>query len=202
MTSPPPLERRPTRAELAAYDGATVDDLLADPLRLLFVGINPGLWTAAVNAHFARPGNRFWPALHRAGITSHVVDASAGLTAADRRVLAEAGVGISNIAPVATARADQLSAAQLSEGGDRLRRLVAERAPRVVAVLGVTAYRQAFGRRQAAIGRQDDDFEGAELWVLGNPSGLNAHETVETLATWYRRAAQAAGVALLDVGPD
>nr|WP_249419841.1 mismatch-specific DNA-glycosylase [Rhabdothermincola salaria] len=175
---------------------------MADPLRLLFVGINPGLWTAAVNAHFARPGNRFWPALHRAGITSHVVDASAGLTAADRRVLAEAGVGISNIAPVATARADQLSAAQLSEGGDRLRRLVAERAPRVVAVLGVTAYRQAFGRRQAAIGRQDDDFEGAELWVLGNPSGLNAHETVETLATWYRRAAQAAGVALLDVGPD
>ena len=175
MTSPSPLQRRPTRSELPTYEGATVDDLMADPLRLLFVGINPGLWTAAVNAHFARPGNRFWPALHRAGITPHVIDASEGLADADRRLLTEAGVGISNIAPVATARADQLTSAQLTEGGTRLRRLVRARTPAVVAVLGVTAFRQAFGRRQAAIGRQDDDFEGAELWVLGNPSGLNAH---------------------------
>ena len=203
MTSrpPAPLRRRPTRSELGAYEGATVDDLLADPLRLLFVGINPGLWTAAVNAHFARPGNRFWPALHRAGITPHVIDATEGLADADRRLLADAGVGISNIAPIATARADQLTAVQLTEGGARLRELVADRAPVVVAVLGVTAYRQAFGRRQAAIGRQDEDFEGAELWVLGNPSGLNAHETVDSLAVWSRRSAEAAGVPGLGAAP-
>ncbi|HEY6531541.1 MAG TPA: uracil-DNA glycosylase family protein, partial [Acidimicrobiales bacterium] len=96
---------RPTKDELATFQGATVDDLVADPLRLLFVGINPGLWTAAVNAHFARPGNRFWPALHRAGITSRAVDASLGLPDEDARELAAAGVGITNIVAIATARA-------------------------------------------------------------------------------------------------
>src|SRR5882757_1478977 len=98
-----------TRAELAVFNGAAVDDLIDDRVRLLFVGINPGLWTAAVNAHFARPGNRFWPALHRAGITSRSVDASLGLTEADAAELAAAGIGITNIVPVATARAAQLS---------------------------------------------------------------------------------------------
>jgi double-stranded uracil-DNA glycosylase len=187
---------RPTRAELEACQGMTVDDVLPSPLRLLFVGINPGLWTAAVNAHFARPGNRFWPALHRAGITSEPVDASLGLPDRARRELAIAGIGISNIVPVATARADELSAAQLRAGGERLRALVAERRPPVVAVLGVTAFRQAFGRRDIAIGPSEDRFEGAELWVLPNPSGLNAHETVDSLAGWYRRAAEAAGIEL------
>lgn len=194
MSGPTPLGRRPTSEELARFEGATVDDLGADPLRLLFVGINPGLWTAAVNAHFARPGNRFWPALHRAGITPHEIDASGGLSEDDRALLSRAGVGITNIVEVATARADQLTGDQLAAGGDRLRQLVRAARPGVVAVLGVTAYRRAFGRRGAGIGRQDEPLEGAELWVLGNPSGLNAHETVDSLASWYRRAAEAAGV--------
>ena len=100
------------------------------------------------------------------------------------------------LVPVATARADELDAGQLREGGERLRRLVVARQPKVVAMLGVTAFRQAFGRKSAVIGRQEGDFEGAELWVLGNPSGLNAHETVDSLALWYRQAAEAADVLL------
>src|SRR5215207_5936444 len=107
---------RPTRAELERHRGARVDDLVGPGLRLLFVGINPGLWTAAVNAHFARPGNRFWPALHRAGITPHLVDASGGLTEADRTMLLDAGVGITNIVPTATARADELTRDELAAG--------------------------------------------------------------------------------------
>ena len=185
--------RRPTRAELEQFRGATVDDLLPDRLRLLFVGINPGLWTAAVNAHFARPGNRFWPALHRAGITSTEVDASCGLPERSRRELLDAGIGISNICPIATARADELTREQLRAGGEALRSLVRERRPSVVAVLGVTAWRQAFGASGAVIGPAADPFEGAQLWILPNPSGLNAHETVASLADWYRRAAEAAG---------
>ena len=105
-----PISGRPTRDDLAGFNGATVDDLLPEHPKLLVVGINPGLWTAAVNAHFARPGNRFWPALHRAGITSRPVDASEGLPETDRDELLAAGVGITNLVPVATARADELSA--------------------------------------------------------------------------------------------
>ena len=187
---------RPTRAELESFHGCTVDDLLPSPLRLLFVGINPGLWTAAVNAHFARPGNRFWPALHRAGITSELVDASLGLPERAARELAAAGIGISNIVPIATARADELTTSQLRAGGERLRELVRENAPPVVAVLGVTAFRTAFGQRGLQLGRTDELFEGAELWVLPNPSGLNAHETVDSLAQWYRSAAESAGIEL------
>jgi len=187
---------RPNKAELQACQGMTVEDLMPSHPRLLFVGINPGLWTAAVNAHFARPGNRFWPALHRAGITSRLVDASLGLPEADRSELVSKGIGISNIVPIATARADELSMAQLRTGGVELRALVAKRRPSVVAVLGVTAFRQAFGRRDLAIGRSDEEFEGAQLWVLPNPSGLNAHETVDSLAHWYRSAAQSAGIEL------
>lgn len=187
-------QRRPTKDELAGYQGATVDDLDADPLHLLFVGINPGLWTAAVNAHFARPGNRFWPALFRAGITSREVDASLGLPEEDAAELAASGIGITNIVPVATARADELTRAQVEDGGERLRAHVRARSPRVVAVLGVTTFRQAFRRRDVVVGRSDEPFEGAELWVLPNPSGLNAHETVESLAAWYGAAAKAAGV--------
>ncbi|CAB4322508.1 MAG: mismatch-specific DNA-glycosylase [Actinobacteria bacterium] len=187
---------RPNKEELQACHGMTVEDLMPPNLRLLFVGINPGLWTAAVNAHFARPGNRFWPALHRAGITSRLVDASLGLPEAARSELTTAGIGISNIVPIATARADELSTTQLRAGGVELRALVAKRQPSVVAVLGVTAFRQAFGRRDLAVGRSAEDFEGAQLWVLPNPSGLNAHETVDSLADWYRIAAESAGIEL------
>ena len=186
--------RRPTREELASFAGSTVDDLLADPLRLLFVGINPGLWTAAVDAHFARPGNRFWPALHRAGITGEEIDASMGLSPSAREELATAGIGISNVCPIATARADELTTEQLRAGGDALRLLVRRHRPSVVAVLGVTAFRQAFGAKGIAVGHQPDGFEGADLWVLPNPSGLNAHETVDSLAQWYRLAADSAGL--------
>jgi len=189
--------RRPTKAELATFQGLTVDDLLPPNLNLLFVGINPGLWTAAVNAHFARPGNRFWPALYRAGITSVDVDASCGLPDQARSEFESKGIGISNICPIATARADELSKQQLRDGGETLRALVRERKPNVVAILGVTAYRQAFGNAKVAVGPSDHAFEGAELWILPNPSGLNAHETVESLADWYGRAAQAAGISVI-----
>jgi len=197
-TRPFIVGRRPTKEELQEFSGQTVDDLLPTRLKLLFVGINPGLWTAAVNAHFARPGNRFWPALYRAGITSRVIDASCGLGEADRRELARKGIGISNICPIATARADELTKDQLREGGIALRTLVKNTKPNVVAVLGVTAFRQAFGNAKVAVGKVDADFEGAELWVLPNPSGLNAHETIDSLARWYREAARAAGLGLID----
>jgi len=183
-----------TRAELLAHRGATVDDLIGAHLRLLFVGINPGLWTAAAHAHFARPGNRFWPALHAAGITTDLVDASAGMPAAAQAELEAKGVGISNLVPVATARADELTREELRAGGERLVATVARARPKVVAVLGLTAYRHAFARPATVVGRQSCDLAGAELWVLPNPSGLNAHETLASLASAYREAAVAAGV--------
>jgi|SRR4051795_13652835 len=183
-----------SRAELLAHQGARVDDLVGPDVKLLFVGINPGLWTAAANAHFARPGNRFWPALHAAGITRELVDASGGMPDAARDELLAAGVGITNIVPVATARADELTRDELRAGGARLLELVERVRPRVVAVLGVTAYRHAFDLPTTKVGRQPHDLAGAELWVLPNPSGLNAHETMASLATTYREAAVAAGV--------
>ena len=193
--------RRFTRAELESFHGARVDDLLGPGLKLLFVGINPGLWTAAVNAHFARPGNRFWPALQLAGITARRIDASRGLLPADREELLRAGIGISNLVPFATARADELTAAQLHAAVIPLTELVRRTGPTVVAVLGLTAYRQAFGDRKASQGRQASSLAGAELWVLPNPSGLNAHETPVSLAAAYREAAEAAGVPLRSAGP-
>jgi TDG/mug DNA glycosylase family protein len=186
-----------SRAELARYHGAPVPDLVPPVLRLLIVGINPGLWTAAAGSHFARPGNRFWPALHVAGITPHQIDASAGMSAADERILLDAGIGITNLVNEATARADELTAAQLRAGAARLETFVRSHRPRVVAVLGVTAYRQAFADRTATTGRQPHDLAGAGLWVLPNPSGLNAHETVTTLAAAYREVAAVAGVRLV-----
>lgn len=173
---------RPTRADLAAAAGTTVDDLVAPSVRVLFVGINPGLWTAAVNAHFARPGNRFWPALHDAGITPWLVDPSDGMSPADLEMLAERGVGITNIVPVATARADELSAAELVAGASALERRVHVIAPRLVAILGITAYRTGFGERRAVEGRQDRTVGGRPTFVLPNPSGLNAHATRASLA--------------------
>jgi TDG/mug DNA glycosylase family protein len=183
-----------TRAELEAFRGAEVDDLVGPGLRLLFVGINPGLWTAAVRTHFAHPGNRFYPALARAGITAYEIDRAAGMSDADRAHLVARGVGITNLVPRATARAAERA------GGERLLRFVAEHRPRVVAIAGVTAYRQAFGEPRAQLGRQPDTPElcarwsGAALWVVPNPSGLNAHETAATLAAAYAAPAVEAGV--------
>ncbi|WP_420120885.1 mismatch-specific DNA-glycosylase [Nakamurella sp.] len=186
-----------TRAQLQEFRGARVDDLIEPGLRLLFVGINPGLWTAAANAHFARPGNRFWPALHLAGITRERMDVSGGMTDADRAELVAAGVGITNLVPFATARADEVTAEQIRTAAAALTATVERFAPRVVAVLGLTAFRQAFGRPRAAPGRQPDDLAGAQLWVLPNPSGLNAHETAASLAAAYREPALAAGIPLV-----
>lgn len=189
-----------TRLELEEFRGHEVDDLVGPGLRLLFVGINPGLWTAAVQTHFAHPTNRFYPALAAAGITDYEVDRVAGMSDADRAHLVSRGVGITNLVRGATARASELSPEELREGGERLVRFVAEHRPRVVAIAGITAYREAFGERGAVLGRQPDTLEragrwsGAALWVVPNPSGLNAHETVATLAAAYAAPAAEAGV--------
>lgn len=186
-----------TQAELQTYYGASVPDLLpaADqPLRLLFVGINPGLWTAATQTHFAHPLNRFYPAIFRAGITTRPIDASAGMTSADRDYFRARGIGFSNIVHRATAKASELTSAELKDGGAELFSLVARKKPAVVAIAGITAYRTAFNRPKAKQGRQPEPLAGAELWVVPNPSGLNAHETVPTLAAAYAEAARAAGL--------
>jgi len=188
-----------TRAELEEFRGHEVADLLGPGLRLLFVGINPGLWTAAVKTHFAHPTNRFYPALAAAGITDYEVDRVAGMTDADRAHLVARGIGITNLVRRATARASELSPQELREGGERLQQFVADHRPPVVAIAGVTAYREAFGERGAALGRQPDTLDnanrwsGAALWVVPNPSGLNAHETVATLAAAYAAPAVEAG---------
>lgn len=191
-----------TREQLLAYSDTTVPDLIGPGCRLLFSGINPGLWTAATGAHFARPGNRFYPALYEAGIVDHVIDATDGMSFADRNALVDAGIGITNVAPRATAKASELTAAELREGGEALIERVHRVAPRILAVLGITAYRTAFGEPKAVTGPQERTIGQTQVWVLPNPSGLNAHETVATLAAAYRRAAEAAGIRLAAPPPD
>lgn len=186
--------RAPTRDELEAARGHEVEPLVADGLRLLVVGINPSLWTAATGAHFAHPGNRFWPALARAGILPRVVDASRGFSDDDRRMIADAGLGVANLVARATARADELTREELVRGAEHVARQVATWRPAVVAVAGVTAYRQAFDRPRARAGRQEETLAGAALWVVPNPSGLNAHETIDSLATAYAAPAREAGL--------
>ncbi|MFC0680293.1 mismatch-specific DNA-glycosylase [Lysobacter korlensis] len=183
-----------TRAQLLAFRDATVDDLVGPGLRLLFVGINPGLWTAATGAHFARPGNRFYPALAAAGITRHQIRAGDGMGDADRGHLISRRIGITNLVARATARADELTAGELRAGALLLEERVALWRPRVVAIAGVSAYRHAFGIPKATLGRQPNDLAGVELWVVPNPSGLNAHHDLEALAAAYAAPARAAGV--------
>jgi double-stranded uracil-DNA glycosylase len=181
-----------TREELEAHRDMVVPDLVGEqPPRLVIVGINPGLWTAATQTHFAHPSNRFYPALHRAGITPRELDRVAGLTDADRRELTDRGIAITNVVARATARASELSTDELRAGATALRARVEAWQPVVVAMAGVTT---AFRAPKAQLGRQPESLGGAELWVVPNPSGLNAHETVESLAAWYRQAAAAAGV--------
>ncbi|MEO3809070.1 mismatch-specific DNA-glycosylase [Sphaerisporangium sp. B11E5] len=184
------------RADLEAFRGGTLPDLLGPHVRLLFVGINPGLRTVAVQTHFGRPGNRFYPALYRAGIVDRLIGVSDGISAADTAHLKAQGIGITNIVPVATARADELSPGELEEGARALAARIPLIRPNVVAILGVTAYRAAFRRPKAVAGAQPEDIAGVPLWVAPNPSGLNAHATVTTLAEAYREAAAAAGVPL------
>jgi double-stranded uracil-DNA glycosylase len=168
--------RRPTAAEMAAAHGATIPDVIGPDLRVLFCGINPGLWSAATGKHFARPGNRFWPALHRSGFTPTL------LGPARQEELLGLGLGISNVADRATARADELTLDELREGARIMERKAAKYQPEWVAVVGITAYRDAFDRRRAVIGLQSERLADSRLWVLPNPSGLNAHWTPATLA--------------------
>ncbi|SCG15339.1 G/U mismatch-specific DNA glycosylase [Micromonospora echinofusca] len=170
---------RPTREELAAAAQRTIPDVIAPGLDVLFVGINPGLWSAATGWHFARPGNRFWPALHRGGFTPRLLHPS------EQDELPGYGLGISNMVARASARADELTPAELLEGAQILTAKVARYRPRWVAVVGVTAYRIGFARPKAAFGPQPEPLAGARLWVLPNPSGLNAHFTPETLGAAF-----------------
>lgn len=148
---------------------------------MLFCGINPSLYSAAVGHHFARPGNRFWPALHRSGFTDRQLHPT------EDGLLPGLGLGLTNMVARATARADELSTDELIAGARRLTELVEAQRPRWVAVVGVGAYRTGFGRARAAVGPQDDLLAGAGLWVLPNPSGLNAHYQIEDLATEFAR---------------
>jgi TDG/mug DNA glycosylase family protein len=172
--------RPPTRDELEAARDGRLRDLAGRDMRVVFCGINPSLYSAAVGHHFARPGNRFWPALARAGITDRVLHPS------EQRELLARGYGITNIADRPTAAADELETEELIEGAASLTRKIRRWKPRVLAVLGASAYRIGFGRAQAAIGRQDERVGGALVWVLPNPSGLNAHYQVDDLARLYR----------------
>jgi TDG/mug DNA glycosylase family protein len=187
-----------TRAELDAFHGGTLPDLVAPGTRLLFAGINPGLLTVAVQAHFAKRGNRFYPALYRAGITDRIIDASSGFRSEDREHLLARGIGITSLVDGASARADELTAEQLIAGAAALTERVERIRPTVVAMLGISAYRVAFARKKAIVGPQPDGLGGAALWVLPNPSGLNAHESVASLALAYREVALAAGVPVFD----
>ncbi len=183
-----------TKAALESFRDTSVPDLIGPGLRLLIVGINPGLWTAATQTHFAHPSNRFYPAMAKSGVIQRFIDPGAGMDDDDRAHLIERGLGITNLVNRATARAGELTRDELREGGQRLIETIKSARPAVVAVAGITAYRDAFGERKAEIGRQPTDLAGAELWVVPNPSGLNAHETVDSLAEWYRRVAVAAGI--------
>ncbi len=183
-----------SRAELRSFTGSTLPDLIDGGVRLLFVGINPGLRSVAVQGHFAPRGNRFYPALLRAGITDHLIDASAGLAAADRAHLLDRGIGITSLVARATASADELGPAELAEGARALAGRVRRFRPQVVAILGVTAYRTAFGSPRAVLGRQPADLAGSQVWVVPNPSGRNAHASLDVLAAAYREVALAAGV--------
>lgn len=195
---PSPLAgRKPTKQDLAQFandDPDAIDDVLPPPgrpLRMLIVGINPGLWTAAVNAPFARPGNRFWPSLHRAGLTDHQVDASRGLAEGDESALLNRGIGITNLVGRATTKASELSAGELRAGARVLVERLPGLRPQAVAIAGITAFRQAFIRPKAVLGAQDtagipDWPADTALWVVPQPSGLNAHENIDSLAAKWR----------------
>lgn len=171
---------KPTREQLLAATEKTVRDVIAPNLRVLFCGINPGLYTAAVGHHFARPGNRFWPALHAGGFTERV------LSPFDERELLKGGYGITNVVMRTTATADQLTREEIVAGGEQLRAKVLRYQPRVLAVLGVGAYRTAFNQPKATIGRQEATIGDTILWVLPNPSGLNANYQAPELARLFR----------------
>lgn len=171
---------RPTKEAMLAAAGKTVPDVIAPGLQVLFCGINPGLYSAVVGHHFARPGNRFWPTLHAAGFTDRV------LSPQEERELLHSGYGITNVVERATATADELSSQELVLGGQRLAAKVQRYRPQFIAVLGIGAYRIAFGHPKAGLGQQPEPLGSAVIWVLPNPSGLNAHYQAKDLARLFR----------------
>ena len=175
-----PKPWKPTKEQLLAATEKTVRDVIAPDLRVLFCGINPGLYTAAVGHHFARPGNRFWPALYAAGFTDSL------LSPFDERELLKSGYGITNVVPRTTATADMLTKEEIVAGGQRLRARVLRYRPRVLAILGLGAYRTAFNQPKAIVGRQPELIGQTILWVLPNPSGLNANYQPAALARLFR----------------
>jgi double-stranded uracil-DNA glycosylase len=179
--------RPPSRADLTAARELTIPDIVAPGLLVLFAGINPGLYSAATGQHFARPGNRFWPALHRSGFTPRQ------LRPDEQRQLLESGLGITNIVARATARADELTTAELRSGGASLAALADRLGARCLAVLGITAYRAAFGATDAVVGPQPLRRGDTLVWVLPNPSGLNAHWTMPRLVAAFEELRAAVG---------
>lgn len=178
MSPTPP--RRPTKAELADAVNRTLPDLVAPGLDVLFCGINPGLYTAAIGHHFGRPGNRFWPALHGSGFTPRL------LQPWEEGELLPLGLGITNMVERTTATAAELSPAEYVAGGKRLVDMVERYRPKTVAFLGIGAYRTAFGRPKAALGLQPERIGESILWALPSPSGLNAHHTLPDLVVLFR----------------
>lgn len=170
---------RPTKAQLEAARGGRVADIIGPGLDVLFCGINPSLYSAVVGYHFARPGNRFWPTLFHSGFTPQL------LRPEDSMLLLDYAIGITNLVERATANAAELAADELRAGGQRLQTKLERYRPRALAVLGVTAYRSAFGDPAAVIGAQDTAIAGVPVWVLPNPSGLNAHYQLTELAAVY-----------------
>jgi double-stranded uracil-DNA glycosylase len=189
---------KPTRAQLAAAHGKTVPDVIARGLKVLFCGINPGLYSAAVRHHFARPGNRFWPTVYAAGFTERL------LSPFEEREMLPLGYGITNIVARATASADELTEQEFRAGAVVLSRKVRRTRPKIVAFVGIGAYRLAFERPRAALGRQTETIGDAAIWVLPNPSGLNAHYQADALARCFRwlRVACAGRAESSDAGRD
>jgi TDG/mug DNA glycosylase family protein len=175
-----PTPYKPTRADLLAAQDKTVRDVIAPGLRVLFCGINPGLYSGATGHHFARPGNRFWPTLHQAGFTPRQLHPS------EERELLSYGYGITNLVARATATADELSPGELVAGQRRLKSKAKRYQPGVVAVLGISAYRTAFTKRVASLGEQPERLVDAIVWVLPNPSGLNAHYQLANLVEHFQ----------------
>jgi TDG/mug DNA glycosylase family protein len=172
--------RRPTKEQVAAAYGKRVADVIAPDLHVLFCGINPGLYSGATGHHFARPGNRFWPALHLSGFTDRLLEPY------EERELLDRGVGVTNLVARATAQAGELTDEELRRGGRRLVHKLHALRPRYLAVLGVTAFRTAFAVAGAAVGPQDRTIGSTRLWVLPNPSGLNAHYQLPALVDEFR----------------
>lgn len=177
---------KPSKVQIAAAAGKTLGDVIAPNLRVLFVGINPGLYTAAIGHHFGRPGNRLWPLLHRAGFTPRQ------LSPFEEQELLALGLGITNVVARASASADELSPAELRTGAEALEAKFRRFRPRIAAFLGMTAYRQAFGRPKAGLGLQQEKIGGSDVWLLPNPSGRMAHYQMPELTRLFEELREAA----------